>query len=409
MYIKRNLRQAFCESSSFFPALLITGARQVGKTTFMRKNAVSSRRFVSLEPWDVRVQAKEDPRLFLANNPPPVMIDEIQYVPELLLYIKQIIDEARNRAPESAHGLFWLTGSQQFELMKGVSESLAGRVGIFNLYGLSQAELDGRNDGAFLPERDFSLPQESVSPLEVFTRIWRGSFPELATAEHPERHWERFYQSYLQSYLARDVRALIQVTDEHRFYAFLRAVAARTGQLLNYSSLARDAEVSPPTAKSYLSILETSGLVKLLYPFMKNRNRQMISTPKLHMLDTGLAAYLTRWLTPETLMNGAAAGHFFESWCFAEILKSYVNAGTEPDFTYYRDKDDNEIDLIIQRNGTLYPIEFKKAATVKKGDVKSFSKLSIFQQPTGMGAIVSMYPDVQLIRENVRAIPVWRL
>lgn len=409
MYIKRNLRQAFLEANTFFPALLITGARQVGKTTFLHNNAEPPRRFVSLDSLDVRMQAKEDPRLFLANNPPPVMIDEIQYAPELLPYIKQIIDDTRNRDPESAHGLFWLTGSQQFELMKGVSESLAGRIGIFNLYGLSQAELAGRNDGAFSPERDFSLPQELVSPLEIFTRIWRGSFPELVTAEHPAKHWERFYQSYLQTYLARDVRALTQVADEHRFYAFLKAVAARTGQMLNYSSLARDAEVSQPMAKSYLSILETSGLVKLLYPCMKNRTRQMISTPKLYMLDTGLAAYLTSWLTPETLMNGAAAGHFFESWCFAEILKSYVNAGTEPDFTYYRDKDDNEIDLIIQRNGTLYPIEFKKAATVKKDDVKSFSKLSIFQQPTGMGAVVSLHPDMQLIRENVRAIPAWRL
>ena len=407
MYIKRNITRSFLEANAFFPALLVTGARQFGKTTFLRHHIEPGRRFVSLDPLDVRVQAREDPRLFLANHPPPVVIDEIQYAPELLPYIKQIIDEARNRDPQSAHGLFWLTGSQQFELMKGVSESLAGRIGIFNLYGLSQAELAGRDDGAFLPDRDFSVSPEPVSPLELFTRIWRGSFPELVTAAHPEKHWEIFYQSYLQTYLSRDVRALTQIADEHRFYAFLRAVAARTGQMLNYSSLARDAEVSQPTAKSYLSILETSGLVKLLYPQMKNRNRQMISTPKVYMLDTGLAAYLTSWLTPETLMNGAAAGHFFESWCFAEILKSHVNAGLTPDFTYYRDKDDNEIDLIIQRDGTLYPIEFKKAATVKKDDAKAFSKLSIFQQPTGMGAIVSFYPDVQLIRENVRVIPAW--
>ncbi len=409
MYIKRNLRRTFLEANTFFPALLVTGARQVGKTTFLRNNAEPERRFVSLDPLDARMQAREDPRLFLTNNPPPVMIDEIQYAPELLPYIKQIIDEARNRDQQSAHGLFWLTGSQQFELMKGVSESLAGRIGIFNLYGLSQAELAARDDGAFGPDREFASSAEPVSPIEIFTHIWRGSFPELATAEHPEKHWVRFYQSYLQTYLSRDVRALTQVADEHRFYAFLKAVAARTGQMLNYSSLARDAEVSQPTAKSYLSILETSGLVKLLYPYMKNRNRQMISTPKVYMLDTGLAAYLTSWLTPETLMNGAAAGHFFESWCFAEILKSHSNAGIAPDFTYYRDKDDNEIDLIIQRDGTLYPIEFKKAATVKKNDVKSFSKLSIFQQPTGAGAVVSLYPDVQFICENVRTIPAWHV
>ncbi|HQL87071.1 MAG: hypothetical protein BWX73_03210 [Lentisphaerae bacterium ADurb.Bin082] len=409
MYIKRNLVHAFLEANTFFPALLVTGARQVGKTTFLHHNAEPERCLVSLDPLDMRVQAKEDPRLFLANHPPPVLIDEIQYAPELLPYIKQIIDEVRNRDRQSARGLFWLTGSQQFGLMKGVSESLAGRIGIFNLHGLSQAELAGRDDGAFLPERDFSAPMEPVSPLEVFTRIWRGSFPELVMEEHPEKHWERFYQSYLQTYLSRDVRALTQVADEHRFYVFLKAVAARTGQMLNYSSLARDAEISQPTAKSYLSILETSGLVKLLYPYLKNRNRQMISTPKLYMLDTGLAAYLTGWLTPETLMKGAVAGQFFESWCLAEILKSYVNAGIAPDFAYYRDKDDNEIDLIIQRNGTLYPIEFKKAARVKKDDAKSFSKLSIFQQKIGMGAVVSLYPDVQFVRENVRTVPAWRV
>ena len=177
--------------------------------------------------------------------------------------------------------------------------------------------------------------------------------------------------------------------------------------MLNYSSLARDADISQPTAKSYLSILETSGLVKLLYPYMKNRNRQMISTPKLYMLDTGLAAYLTSWLTPETLMNGAAAGHFFETWCFAEILKSHIYAGLAPDFAYYRDKDENEIDLIIQRDGMLYPVEFKKAASVKKDDVKSFSKLAIFQQPVGMGAVISLYPEIRFVREDVHAVPAW--
>ena len=208
MYIERHLKQVFLEGSSFFPALLITGARQVGKTTFLHKVAESGRRFVSLDPLDVRMEAKEDPRLFLINNPPPVVIDEIQYVPELLPYIKQMIDEARIRDPETARGLFWLTGSQQFEVMKGISESLAGRIGIFSLLGLSQAELAGRRGGAFFPDREFALPPEAVLPREIFTRIWRGSFPGLLTERQPERHWMHFYRSYLQTYLARDVRAL---------------------------------------------------------------------------------------------------------------------------------------------------------------------------------------------------------
>lgn len=409
MYIQRNLKNAFLEANDFYPALLVTGSRQVGKTTFLRNIAEPERRFVSLDPPDIRMQAKEDPRLFLANNPPPVIIDEIQYAPELLPYIKQQIDEARISDPEHAHGLFWLTGSQQFEMMKNVSESLAGRIGIFSLYGFSHAELVGRDSGAFLPDRSFETPEPAVSPLKVFTEIWRGSFPGLVTVSAPEKFWQSFYQSYLQTYLSRDVRELTQVADEHRFYMFLRAVAARSGQLLNCSSLSRDAEVSQPTVKSWLSILETSGLVKLLYPFGRNRMKQMISTPKVYMLDTGLIAFLSGWSSPETLMNGAVAGHIFESWCFAEILKSYTNAGEAPDFFYYRDREDNEIDLIIQRNGTLYPVEFKKAATLKKDDVKAFAKLSSFGQPVGMGALISLFPEIQFLRDNVRTIPAWRL
>lgn len=214
------------------------------------------------------------------------------------------------------------------------------------------------------------------SPIEVFERIWRGSYPEIATANPDTNIWSAFFQSYIQTYLMRDVRALTQVADEHKFYDFLRAVAARTGQMLNYSSLARDADISQPTAKSYLSILETSGIVKLLYPFSRNKTRNMVSTPKLHMLDTGLAAFLTGWTSPEVLLNGAIAGAFFESWCVAEILKSYVNAGKTPNFYYYRDKDKNEIDLMIERNGKIYPVEFKKAATVLKADIKHINKLS---------------------------------
>ncbi|MFA6723588.1 MAG: DUF4143 domain-containing protein [Lentisphaeria bacterium] len=409
MYIRRNLRAAFEEAGAFFPALLVTGARQVGKSTFLRKIAEPERGFVSLDPLDQRLQAREDPRLFLANNPAPVIIDEIQYAPELLSYIKLAIDEARFREPQKSRGMYWLTGSQQFAVMKGVSESLAGRIGIFNMHGLSAAEMDGRDSEPFLPEQEFNAELPQPSPLDMFRRIWLGSFPELHVAEHPEKYWQRFYQSYVQTYLSRDVRALTQVADENRFYSFLRAVAARTGQMLNYSSLARDSDISQPTAKSWLSILAASGLVRLLYPHLKNRNRQMISTPKLYMLDCGLAAYLCAWNSPEALMNGAAAGHFFETWCFTEILKSYCNAGISADLSYYRDKDEREIDLIIQQNGILYPIEFKKAGTPKTKDVKAFERLEIFQQPQGMGALVSLCPDLRRLQENVRCIPAWQL
>lgn len=408
MFVERNIKEAFERVNSFFPIVLVIGARQVGKSTFLRKVAEPNRKYVSLDPLDVQKQAREDPRLFLANNPDPVIFDEIQNVPELLPYIKAVVDEVRQTSPEKAKGMFWLTGSQQFHLMKGVSESLAGRVGILNLYGLSNAELDGRKSQPFWPDNPLpSVPAKS--PIEVFTRIWRGSYPEIATANPDTNIWSAFFQSYIQTYLMRDVRALTQVADEHKFYDFLRAVAARTGQMLNYSSLARDADISQPTAKSYLSILETSGIVKLLYPYSRNKTRNMVSTPKLHMLDTGLAAFLTGWTSPEVLMNGAMAGVFFESWCVAEILKSYVNAGETPNFYYYRDKDKNEIDLVIERNGKIYPVEFKKAATVSKSDVKHFDKLADSKTPLGTGALISLYPDSILIKDTVKTIPAFML
>lgn len=408
MFVERNIKDAFERVNSFFPVVLLTGARQVGKSTFLRKIAEPGRKYVSLDPLDVQKQAREDPRLFLANNPAPVIFDEIQNVPELLPYIKTLVDEARITSPEKAKGMFWLTGSQQFHLMKEVSESLAGRIGILNLYGLSNAEIEGRKSQAFLPDTQ-SANMPAKSPIEVFERIWRGSYPEIATANPDANMWSAFFQSYIQTYLMRDVRALTQIADEHKFYDFLRAVAARTGQMLNYSSLARDANISQPTAKSYLSILETSGIVKLLYPYSRNKILNMVSTPKIHMLDTGLAAFLTGWTSPEVLMNGAMAGVFFESWCVAEILKSYVNAGESPNFYYYRDKDKNEIDLVIEREGKIYPVEFKKAATVSKSDVKRFSKLSNFNMPLGTGALISLYPDAILIKENVKAIPAFAL
>lgn len=275
------------------------------------------------------------------------------------------------------------------------------------MYGLSNRELNSQPDRAFLPET-FSLDQmPTKSPVEFFAKLWRGSYPELATSPDGDKFWTRFYQSYVRSYLDRDVSQLTQVADQGKFYAFLKSVAARSGQMLNYSDLARDTGVSQPTAKNYLSILQTSGIVKLLYPYHANSGAAMVSTPKVYMLDTGLMAFLTEWTTPEVLANGAAAGHFFESWCFAEILKSYANLGIEPSFYYYRDKQRNpgEIDLVIKENGKLYPVEFKKTAMVNKDAIRHFAKLAAFKQPIGMGALVSLYPEMILLSNEVKNIP----
>ena len=407
MFIRRELEKSFLEANDFFSVLLLTGARQVGKTTFLKKIAEPGRGFVSLDPLDARAKAAQDPRLFLADNPPPIIIDEIQYVPELLPYIKNIVDEVRTTDPEKAKGMYWLTGSQKFELMEGASESLAGRIGIFNLFGLSNREINGKDSVPFLPENFSTQGMTEQTPQELFRNIWLGAYPELRSSGNPDKFWTYFFQSYVQTYLERDVRKLAQVADLNVFYAFLKASAARSGQMLNYSDLARDTGISVPTAKKYMSILETSNIAKLLYPYKNNQSAPMVSTPKMYFLDTGLMAYLTDWKTPEVLASGAMAGHFFETWCVAEILKSYTNNGLEPSMYYFRTKERNpsEIDIIIKENETLYPIEIKKSATLDKNDVKQFHKLETFKMPVGVGGLVSLYPQRSHITEDILTIP----
>ncbi len=403
MFIKRNLETAFKAANASFSVLLLTGARQVGKTTFLRHIAEKSRKFVSLDNLDYRLMAKNDPRLFLSNFPPPVIIDEIQYAPELLPYIKMMIDEARFKNSPDCNGMFWLTGSQQFQMMKGVTESLAGRVAIFNLLGLSNRELAGQANQPFLPETFSNNGITMVGAPEFFHRVWRGSFPGIIT--RTDSDWQIFYDSYVQTYVERDVRDLTQVGDLGRFFSFLKAAAARTGQLLNYSSLARDADISQPTAKSWMSILVTSGLAYLLYPYYKNLNKRMVSTPKLYFLDTGLAAYLTSWNTPQALSAGAMSGAFFETWCIAELLKSYLHSGLQAPFFYYRDKEMQEIDLLIEYNGILHPVEFKKSAALKKNDIANFGVLEKFKMPLGGGALISLSPETIMMTAKCHAVP----
>ncbi len=411
MFVKREMAEPFLSANEFFPVLLVTGARQVGKTTLLRKIAEKGRGYVSLDPLDVRQRAKEDPRLFLADNPPPVIIDEIQYVPELLPYIKEKVDEVRTVDSAKACGMYWLTGSQKFELMQDVSESLAGRIAIFDLHGLSNREKRGVKSEPFLPEKFMRAKGKAKTPAEVFRAIWLGSYPELSCHSSAEKYWTLFYQSYVQTYLERDVRKLAQVADLGVYFVFMKAVAARSGQMLNYADLARDVGVSQPTIKKYVSVLETSNIIRLLYPYRNNQSALMVSTPKLYMLDTGLMAFLTDWKNPEVLASGAMAGHFFETWCVAEVIKSYVNAGEKPPLFYYRDREanPNEIDIVIERDKTLYPIEIKRSATPNKNDVKKFSRLSTFKLSVGTGALISLYPNISHLTEDTVTIPAWLL
>lgn len=403
-YLPRTLEAFFQKADRQFSVLLLTGSRQVGKTTFLQHVSGKDRVYVTLDDPMVRNLAKEDPGLFLQRFRPPVLIDEIQYAPELLPFIKIEVD--RKHEP----GMFWLTGSQQFHLMRGVSESLAGRVGVVNLLGLSRGELIGKSEDAkpFLPTDSMIKSRledrEPLSLKALYQRIWRGSFPAIAIDEAVDR--DLFYSSYVQTYLQRDIRDLAKVGDEMAFLRFLRATAARTGQLLNLSDMARDVDVAPNTAKSWLSILQASGIVFLLEPYSTNMTKRLVKRPKLYFLDTGLGAYLTEWSSPETLEAGAMSGAILETWIMAEILKSYWHNGRRAQFYYYRDKDKKEIDLLIVRDGTIYPLEFKKTAAPKKDAFRHFKVLEKLNMPVGPGGVICLAEMSLPLTSRVHSIPV---
>ncbi len=443
MYIKRTLEEFLKKAAGQFPVTLVTGPRQVGKTTILQHLGKDERAYVTLDDPVLATLAREEPALFLQRFKPPVLIDEIQYAPELLPYIKMAVDKERK------NGMFWLTGSQQFQLMQGVTESLAGRVGIVNLLGLSLKELQRRAQKVvpFLPTDDQLQERFESSPVlalqDIYRIIWRGAFPAMWVLDegdgagngdgsghgfgagsgmgdgegggrgdgYPDiissnTDRDLFYNSYIQTYLQRDVRGLANVGDEGTFLKFLRAAAARTGQLLNMSDMARDADVSVTTAKRWLSILEASGIVYLLEPYHSNVTKRLVKAPKLYFLDTGLCAYLTEWSSPETLEAGAMSGAILETFIFTEILKSYWHNGRRAPLYYYRDKDKKEIDLLIVQDETIYPLEFKKSASPDKSMVRHFGLLEQLKKPVGEGGVICLSETLLPVTENFNAIPV---
>ncbi len=400
----RTLAKTIHNVSASFPVLMVTGPRQVGKTTLLEMCAQDApRRYVTLDDLDARTLAQSDPALFLQTWPAPVIIDEIQYAPQLFSAIKLQVDR------EKTNGQFWLTGSQKFQLMRDITESLAGRVAIVDLLGLSQAELDGRAgiSKPFVPTVDWiaharqqALPK---SLMNVFERIWLGAYPRLNAQGAQAR--DVFYRSYIQTYIQRDVQDVLKVSDQTAFNRFLTAVAARTGQLLNYASLARAVDVDNKTAKAWLSVLETSGLVALLQPYHSNLTKRLVKAPKLYFLDTGLAAYLTRWPDAAALEAGAMSGALLETWAVSEILKSYWHNGREAPLTFYRDADQQEVDLIVESAEALYPVEIKKTASPSHNAKRHFTVLDKLNKPLGPGAVLCFVErDIPLSRE-VTAIP----
>lgn len=399
MDIERHIRQCFLDASGQFPVVLVTGARQVGKTTLLKTLREPARRFVSLDDPDIRQLAREDAKLFFQSYPPPLIIDEIQYAPNLLTQIKIIVDDRRSES-----GLFWLTGSQPFRLMRGVVESLAGRVVVFPLGGISQSEELGGEASPFEVCRAVASTRRFGGVRDVYARILRGSFPDLVSGR--VRNRELYYRSYVQTYLERDIRDLTHVSDESRFLDFLRVAAGRTGQLLNLSNMARDVGVSAVTAKSWLSLLETSGLVFLLHPHSRNATARVVKTPKLYFLDTGLACHLSGWKDAEVLQNGAMAGAMLETFVVSEIVKRAWNCGEDPQLWFYRDNAGTEIDVLYERNGVLHPIEVKKTASPTKADYRSFARVAAKGVLLGCGAVACLAEEERPLADAVVVLPI---
>ena len=405
-YISRNLEAVVMQVTKEFPAVLVTGPRQVGKTTMLQKLMEgTNRKYVSLDDLNERSLAKSDPELFLQVHNPPVLIDEIQYAPELFPYIKIYADS--HHEP----GAFWITGSQVFQMMRGVQESLAGRIAVLSMTSLAQAELAGASMTPFkidleaLTEREkFRIPADVQG---IFERIYRGSMPAIVRGRNTNS--QIFYSSYLLTYIERDVKLLSDAIDSLKFLRFITATAARCSQMLNVAEIAQDADINQKQAKDWLQILETLGIIFYLHPYSNNLLKRLVKTPKLYFYDTGLVCHLTRWSSPEVLENGAMNGAVLENYVVSEIAKTWLNSGKEPYMYYYRDKDAKEIDIVLEHDGILNPIEIKKTSNPGTELTRVFSLLDKASVPRGKGAVVCMKPKVGVIDRENYIVPVWTI
>jgi predicted AAA+ superfamily ATPase len=404
VYIQRHIEKVVERISKKKPVLIVTGARQVGKTTMLKQ--MYNLNYVTMNTAATRQSAKESPSIFFDYNKLPIIVDEIQKAPELFEYVKEIVDGKK------MHGQFYLTGSQSFKLMQNITESLAGRAGIIQMMGVSLRELSGKEYyEPFKPTNEHIEQMRDVKKFgfeKMLGIIHKGSFPELYETETSLKDWSDYHNGYFQTYIERDVREIINIKDELSFVKFVKATAARTGQQLNYSALAEVCGKDEKTVKNWLSVLQANGLIYLLEPYYNNFNKRLSKTPKLYFLDTGLACYLLGWHTPTQMHEGAMWGQIFETYIVGEIIKSYYNDGrTLLPLYYYRDKEKNEIDLITEEAGTLYPIEIKTTSDPNKSMIKAFEMLKkIPDKKIGSGGIVCMSKEILPLAGGNWIIPV---
>lgn len=401
MYLSRAIEKTILKAEKQTKVVLVTGARQVGKSTTIRE-LYPDYTYITLDDENYAALARNDSALFFRDIRYPVIVDEAQYAPELFRTIKMIADA------DSAKGRFFLTGSRSYELMSSASESLAGRISIVEMSGLSLRELFHIDFGRpFIPDDSYIRERsDSIVPYsDIWSVIHRGSMPELLD---PERDWKWFYRDYVRTYLERDIRRIINIKDEIKFRNFLTCLAARSGELLVYQELANEVGIDIKTAQSWVSVVAASGLVRIIHTYQNNIIKRAIKTPKLFFMDTGLLCYLTGWNSPEVLRNGAMSGNIFETFVVSEILKSYSNSGSGTDgIYYYRDKDKKEIDLLIESGNTIYPVEIKKSGLVKKDWIKNFSVLEkIPGKQVGRGAVICLAEKRLPIDDKIDALPI---
>ncbi|MBO7525552.1 MAG: ATP-binding protein [Clostridia bacterium] len=403
MYIRRHVEGVIKRSFGTYPAVLVTGPRQVGKSTVL-KNMYPDVEYETLDDVNTIRAISSDPTGYLRLKGTPFLIDEVQKIPDLFGSLKYVIDK------EKSDGMYLLTGSQKFALMKGVSESLSGRISVIDLLGLSFREINGDGfDKPFLPTQEYlqiRKPITSRNVSDVWKIIHKGSMPALY--EDSERDWEKYYSDYVNTYIERDVFSLLQIGDRLTFMQFMVSLAGRTGELLNMDSLAKDIGVSSPTVKRWLSVLQASNVVYLLQPFSLNTTKRVVKTPKVYFTDTGLVCYLCRWLTTETLINGAQAGSIFETYVVSEIIKSYYNSGKTPNLYFFRNGDGQEVDLVFYENGKIYPVEIKKTASPSIKDINGFKVLYSYYPTVEVseGGIICNAESILPLGQGNKIIPI---